>query len=126
MFVLYSGAARANWGWVGSAAGTICRTARKCAAATWNSACWLWGQACQVAGAVWAFLVVAWAVACRLRAPLLIASGAGLVIGLGCYLAGPVVASAFSGLTGFAGVLASCLIRNLCRGRSALDPLTTP
>jgi hypothetical protein len=39
------------------------------------------------------------------RSPLLLALGVGLVLGVGCYLAGPFVAATVSGLAGFAGSL---------------------
>jgi hypothetical protein len=51
----------------------------------------------------------------RLRRPLLVALASGLVIGLGCYLAGPAVASTVSGLAGFAGTLAASLVGRLRR-----------
>jgi hypothetical protein len=59
----------------------------------------------------------------RLRRPLLVALGSGLVIGVGCYLAGPAVASTVSGLAGFAGTLAASLMGELRRvlSRAALQ-----
>jgi hypothetical protein len=54
-----------------------------------------------ICGALPALLMILWAY----RKPLLIALGVGLVIGLGCYFAGPLVASTVSGLMGFLGAL---------------------
>ncbi|HKI30837.1 MAG TPA: hypothetical protein VKA46_03015 [Gemmataceae bacterium] len=62
---------------------------------------------------VWFGLVMAWSLARHFRKPLLIA----LVIGVGCYLAGPAVASTVSGLAGFAG---SLIVNTLSRLRSML------
>ncbi len=53
-----------------------------------------WHKACAVAGLL------------RLtRKSLLVGLGIGAAVGLGCFFAGPVVASVFSGLAGFAGSL---------------------
>ena len=41
----------------------------------------------------------------RYRKPLLVAMAVGTAVGLGCYLAGPAVSSAVSGLAGFVGSL---------------------
>jgi hypothetical protein len=54
---------------------------------------------CQV---VPALLLMLWAC----RKPLLIALGVGLLLGMACYLAGPLVSSTVSGLAGFVGTLA--------------------
>ncbi len=58
---------------------------------------------------------LAGSVARRFRRVLLVALLSGLVVGLGCYLAGPAVASAVSGLAGFAGTLAAGLLARLRR-----------
>ena len=44
-------------------------------------------------------------VARRVRRPLGLAAAVGVAIGLGCFLAGPAVAAAVSGLAGFAASL---------------------
>jgi hypothetical protein len=54
---------------------------------------------------VWLSGFVAVGLLRRFRNPLLVATAGGLVIGLGCYLAGPAVASAVSGLAGFVASL---------------------
>ena len=54
-------------------------------------------------------LAILWAC----RKPLLIAVAVGLVVGLGCYLAGPLVASTVSGLAGFLGTLAAGVVKQL-------------
>jgi hypothetical protein len=58
----------------------------------------------------------------RFRKPLLVALASGTAIGLGCYLAGPAVASAVSGLAGFAGSLGASALGRLrqSRGRAEL------
>ena len=56
-----------------------------------------------------------------LRRPLLTALGVGAAVGLGCYLAGPVVASAVSGLAGFAGALLASALNALRRGLAGLQ-----
>src|SRR5580692_9205404 len=56
-----------------------------------------------------ALLAILWAC----RKPLLIAVAVGLVVGLGCYLAGPLVSSTVSGLAGFLGTLVAGLLKQL-------------
>jgi hypothetical protein len=51
----------------------------------------------------------------RFRRPLLIALASGMVIGVGCYLAGPMVASTVSGLAAFAGSLAGSVLGRVRR-----------
>src|SRR5262245_24961079 len=55
----------------------------------------------------WVRALLALHLARRLRRPLVVAAGVGLLVGLGCYCAGPVVASACSGAAGFAASLAA-------------------
>ncbi len=64
---------------------------------------------------VWLAGFVARSLARRFRRVLLVAVLSGLVVGLGCYLAGPAVASAVSGLAGFIGTLAAGLLARLRR-----------
>ena len=66
-----------------------------------------------------ALLMVLWAY----RKPLVIALGVGLVIGLGCYLAGPLVASLVSGAMGFLGALVVNLLRRL---RDVMEAVRVP
>jgi hypothetical protein len=56
-----------------------------------------------------ALLLILW----TYRKPLLIAVTVGLVVGLGCYFAGPLVASTVSGLMGFLGALVVNLLQRL-------------
>jgi hypothetical protein len=49
----------------------------------------------------------------RFRRPILVATVSGLVIGFGCYLAGPAVASTVSGLAGFSASLAAGTLARL-------------
>jgi hypothetical protein len=49
------------------------------------------------------------------RRPLLLALAVGLVLGVGCYLAGPFVAATVSGLAGFAASLTVSAVAQLCR-----------
>jgi hypothetical protein len=69
---------------------------------------------------VWRFLASIASTSWRARRPLLVALGVGAVVGGGCYLAGPVVASAVSGLAGFVGSLAASAVNSL---RQALGGL---
>ena len=55
----------------------------------------------------WIRALLALHVANRLRRPLVVAAGVGLLIGVGCYYAGPVVSSVCSGAAGFACSLAA-------------------
>jgi hypothetical protein len=55
----------------------------------------------------------------KYRKPLLIAGGVGLLVGVGCYFAGPAIASAVSGLYAFAGTLAARAWKKL---RQAAEP----
>ena len=64
---------------------------------------------------VWSGVVVAAGVACRYRRALVIAVLVGTVIGLGCYLAGPTVASCVSGVAGFVGSLVASALNHLRR-----------
>jgi hypothetical protein len=64
---------------------------------------------------VWLSGFVAAGLVRRFRRPLLVATASGLVIGLGCYLAGPAVASAVSGLAGFTASLAAGTLARLRR-----------
>jgi hypothetical protein len=66
---------------------------------------------------LWLGAVTGAALARHFGKPLLVALAVGTVLGLGCYLAGPAVASAVSGLAGFAG---SLLTGGLSRLRQTL------
>jgi hypothetical protein len=85
------GCLQTSWSWVCSACGRVAA----CVAAVWS--------------ALPALLLILW----TYRKPLLIALAVGLVIGLGCYLAGPLVASTVSGLMGFLGALIVNLLQRL-------------
>jgi hypothetical protein len=56
------------------------------------------------------------------RRPLLIATGVGVLLGLGCYLSGPVVASSVSGAAGFTGSLVASGLNALRRMINLPDP----
>jgi hypothetical protein len=62
---------------------------------------------------VWLAALMVRSLVRRFRKPLLVALASGLVIGVGCYLAGPAVASTVSGLAGFAASLAASLVGRL-------------
>jgi hypothetical protein len=64
---------------------------------------------------VWFARFVAMGLLLRFRKPLLVALATGIMIGVGCYLAGPAVASTVSGLAGFAGSLLASLLSRLRR-----------
>jgi hypothetical protein len=81
-----------------------------------NGCAWLSGACGRAAtcvaaicGALPALLMILW----TYRKPLLIALAVGLVIGLGCYFAGPLVSATFSGLMGFLGALVVNLLQRL-------------
>jgi hypothetical protein len=61
----------------------------------------------------WALLCGAAGVAWQARQPLLIALCVGTALGLGCYLAGPVVSSAVSGFAGFVSSLVASAVNSL-------------
>ena len=62
---------------------------------------------------VWLAGSVAAGLVRRFRKPLVVALASGIVIGLGCYLAGPAVASTVSGLAGFTASLAASVMGRL-------------
>jgi hypothetical protein len=62
---------------------------------------------------IWIGALVLASVAVQFHKPLLIALGVGALIGIGCYYAGPVVASTFSGVAGFAGSLVASAVTRL-------------
>jgi len=89
-----------------------------------NRSAWLTKASARVrvlAQGFWALLRGAAGVAYQLRKPLLIALGVGVVLGLGCYLAGPVVSSAVSGFAGFVGSLAASAVNSLRRALPGRD-----
>jgi len=70
--------------------------------------CWTWAangtldvsrKVVQCARACWARLVLVASLVNPLRKPALVALGVGALVGLGCYLAGPVVAATISGFS---------------------------
>src|SRR5262249_5379511 len=65
--------------------------------------------------AFWVRTLLALHLARRLRRPLVIAAGVGLLVGVGCDYAGPVVSSAVSGAAGFAASLAAAGLRAVRR-----------
>lgn len=119
-------AMHAGWAWLAGktsqALATISQLAQTCTAGfvVGAASAWTWVQSVTSGG--WALLVLAWALLCHFRKPLLIASGVGLVIGVGCYFAGPFVASTVSGVAGFAGSLVSGPVRSGWRSLFALSP----
>jgi hypothetical protein len=91
---------------VARVAGNVVQAARHQLAVTWQ-------EGKKLAQAGWAFLRTALGVAWHMRKPLIIAVGAGTLIGVGCYCAGPVVASTVSGLAGFTGALVASTVHAL-------------
>jgi hypothetical protein len=79
-------------------------------------------QAVALAWNGWLLLLAIVCLANDFRKPLLIAAGVGVVVGLGSYLAGPVVASLACGVAGFAGSLAASALDGL-RRLLAAEPL---
>jgi len=82
---------------------------------------YLSGRVKVLARGLWAFLGGAVSVAWQVRKPLLIALSVGSAIGLGWYLAGPVVSSAVSGCAGFVGSLVARAVNCLRRALLAFD-----
>jgi hypothetical protein len=64
---------------------------------------------------VWLGGALAVLLARHYRKPLLVALAVGATVGLGCYLAGPAVSAAVSGLAGFVGSLVASLLSRLRR-----------
>jgi hypothetical protein len=64
---------------------------------------------------LWSGVVVTAVLAYRYRRVLVIAVMVGTLIGLGCYLAGPAVASFVSGLAGFVGALIASALNHIRR-----------
>jgi hypothetical protein len=64
---------------------------------------------------IWSTVVVAAMMTCRYRRALVIALVVGTLIGVGCYLAGPGVASCVSGVAGFFGSLIASALNHLRR-----------
>jgi hypothetical protein len=86
------------------------------------SRAWTWFAGCMQAAwttvrswgvAAWQMLAAVLMVLWAYRKPVLVAGIVGLVVGLGCYLAGPLVASLVSGLMAFLGALVVNLLRRL-------------
>lgn len=121
----FSGAVQTGWTWLtgraNAAWSTICQFAQSCAGGIVVGAANTWTWAQSVASSAWALLVLTWALLCHFRKPLLIASGVGVVVGVGCYFAGPAVASTVSGIAGFAGSLLSGRVRSVWSSAFALN-----
>ena len=88
-------AIQACWSWVrgkaSQAFAAILRVTRTCAGTTATGAVNAWNGTRSLASSTWSFLALLWSVASHFRTPLLIASGVGAAIGVGCYFAGPLV-----------------------------------
>jgi hypothetical protein len=111
--------------------GNIAGFARRCGCRVWSGAVWLWsaitalivfvlvaGQnVCQqvkrrvtsVARTIWWRGLSGVRFVRQVRRSLAVAMGIGVQVGIGCFVAGPVVASAVSGVAGFVGSLATVL-----------------
>jgi hypothetical protein len=114
-----AGVVRTCWSWVTTAAGRGREKVAAAVAALRQGQEELAGRIrsgiSALASHVWLAGFVARTLVWRLRKPLLVALAGGLVIGVGCYLAGPAVASTVSGLASFAGTLAASLVGRLRR-----------
>jgi hypothetical protein len=111
-----AGVAKACWNWITKVIG---RGREKAVALLAEGGQALVGRFCRglsaLARRAWRAGSVAGRLVRRFRRPLLVALASGIMIGLGCYLAGPAVASTVSGLAGFAGTLAVSLMGRLRR-----------
>jgi hypothetical protein len=65
--------------------------------------------------------VVLLALVSRFRKPLVVALSVGVSLGLGCYLAGPLVSALTSGLGGFVGSLVACALNRLRQLASSFE-----
>ena len=70
------------------------------------------GLACSTLGA---WLPLAWQ--CRIQVA--VAAGVGTAVAIGCWWAGPAVASTVCGLAGFAGALVACMLNGLRQAQAA-------
>jgi hypothetical protein len=113
------GAVQGCWRWVTAVAGHCQRRAVEAVSTLQEGRQRLVGRVrsgmSEFARRLWLGGFLLAALARRFRRPLLIALATGTVIGLGCYLAGPVVASTVSGLAGFAMSLAAGTMSRLRR-----------
>jgi len=103
------------------ACGKVAQLARAGWAAVNAGVAYVSGRVKMLARALGAFLGSAAGVAWQARKPLLIALGVGSALGLGCYLAGPVVSSAVSGFAGFVGALVASTVNSLRRALLCFD-----
>jgi hypothetical protein len=81
-----------------------------------------WRWTANLARRGWRKAVALLCLARRFRKPLLIAAGVGTAVGLGCFFAGPLVASVVSGVVGFAGSLAVGALNALRRVLAMGEP----
>jgi hypothetical protein len=95
------------------ACGKVVQVARAGWAAVNVGVAYVSGRVKMLARGLWAFLGSAAGAGWQARKPLLLALGVGAVLGLGCYLAGPVVSSMFSGFAGFVGSLVASAVNSL-------------
>jgi hypothetical protein len=119
-------AMQAGWNWVKEKAtqlvNVIDEVAQTCANVVAAGAVNAWTCGKSMVSSAWALLLLVWFVVRQFRTPLLIASSIGVVIGVGCYCAGPLVASAFGGFTSFAGSFIAVIVRMARRELSGLSP----
>jgi hypothetical protein len=83
------------------------------------------GKIKAVGKGLWMRTLLALTLARRMRKALLVAMAAGITVGLGCYLSGPVVSSLVSGVAGFVGSLATGTTNRLRRVLAFLVPSDT-
>jgi hypothetical protein len=97
------------------------QAARGCANAVCTRLVNTYHLAKALVGGIGTFLAVVADLGRQLRNRLLLALAVGVVVGVGCYLGGPVIASTVSGLAGFAGSLLASAINALRRGLASLQ-----
>jgi hypothetical protein len=133
----------AEQGWLGrlagvaqAAAGTVVHLTRHASARVAQVAPGWWKTIAAHLASGWRRLQMLWqgmrtylsglvGVAWQIRQPLLIALGVGSVLGLGCSVAGPVVAVTMSGLAGAAGALVVSAANALRRALASIKAQTT-
>ncbi len=111
-------------GVVKGAAGTVLTAVGRARARVGEALRWTWtslGTGLRAGGRyvtwltrrTWLRALIVCGLARQFRKPVLVSLGVGTAVGLGCFFAGPVVASVFSGLVGFTGSLVTGLLGGL-------------
>ena len=108
--------------WLGAVSSRLGRARAWVAGKLWQAAGAVSAQARSVAAncdlacrTLGALLPLAW----QHRNQVAVATGVGTAVAVGCWWAGPAVASTVCGVAGFAGALVACMLRGLRRAQAA-------